>query len=417
MCAVKDPVVSSKTVEAVTSAGLYNPLYYAMVGWPSLLTSSNVGIYGMRIVSAIIVSLFLACAFGMIAMLRRPTLPLIGFATAVTPMVLFLDGNVNPNSLEIAATLTTFVGVLSVVREPARELLAARAAIIFVSAAIAANMRGLSPLWVAVAVLAPLILESRAGLAGLLRTRPIRFAIGGTAVACIAAVAWLLGSNSLGTAPLTAAPGAPAPGVGTSHIAGFAWNLGSTFFYGQQEVGEFGWLDTQSPLFTYFVWSVLVGALALGAIVLLRRRALTFAGALVVALLLLPPTLQGIYITTGGLIWQGRYILPIFVCAMVGIGAVLSDVAPIPNSARRRLSGVVLGLWAAGQFLSFATTLKRYAVGAKATWPAILHPVWSPPGGVPFTLVTFFVVVIAAALGMWWLIARHSVENDLASAS
>jgi len=406
-CAAEDPVQASKPVKALTSAGLYNPLYYAMVGWPSLLTSSDAGIYGMRIVSAVIVGLFLAVAFGMIASWRRRTLPLLGFAAALTPMVLFLAGNVNPNSLEVAATLTAFTGVLSIIREPAPDLLPLRAGIVFVSASIAVNMRGLSTLWVAVAVLAPLVLASRSELLGLLKTRSIRVAIAGTAVACIAAIAWLLGSNSLGAAPLGSTSAGGAPGVGTSHIAGFLWNLGSTFFYGAQVVGLFGWLDTPSPAFTYFVWSLLVGALAVFAIVLLRGRAIIFTALLGGALVLLPPIVQGVYITTGGLIWQGRYILPVFVCAMVGIGAVLSEVLSLPRIARSRLPGIVLGLWAAAQFVAFATTLKRYAVGERASWPSIFHPVWSPPGGVPVAIGLYFVVLVVASAALWRLASSH----------
>jgi hypothetical protein len=413
-CGGHDASSGSKLVSAVTSAGLYNPLYYAVVGWPSRFFSSDGGIYAMRIVSDVVVTFFFALCFGMIALWRRSTLPLIGLATALTPMTIFLAANVNPNSLEIAATIAAFVGMLSLIREPRSDLVVLRAVIVFVSASVAANMRGLSLLWVAVAILVPLVLGNGAQLRALLRTRAIRGAIAGTAVLCVAAAAWLLSTNSLGQAPLTASAGVGAPGVGTPHLEGFAWNLGSTFYYGEQVVGLFGWLDTPSPIFVYFVWSLLVGALVVLGAILLCGRAFIFSGLLAAALLLFPPILQGIYITTGGIIWQGRYILPIFVCAMVGIAACLSDVLVLSSRVSARLIPLIAALWAAAQFFAFATTLKRYAVGAKLGWPAIFNPAWSPPGGLDATMIAFGLIVAASAVGMVVWARRRQVAESLA---
>jgi Predicted membrane protein (DUF2142) len=407
-CTAADPKSPTALVSAVTSAGLYNPVFYALVGWPSLVFSGTSAIYAMRIVSDLIAALFLALAFGMIALWRRPTIALIGFAAAVTPMVLFLDGAVNPNSVEISATLAAFVAVLSIVREPGRDWLALRAAIVFAGAAIAANMRGLSLIWVAVAVLTPLLLVPRARIGELLKTRAIRLAILGTAVACLGAAIWVFGTNSLGIGQSGSTIANGAPGVGTSHLAGFAWNLGSTFFYAQQVVGVFGWLDTAAPPAVYFVWSILVGGVLIAGLVALRGRALRFSVVLIALVVLLPPILQGYYITTGGIIWQGRYILPVFVCVLVGVAACLGDVVALPRPIERRLVIIVLIAWSAAQVLAFATTLKRYAVGSKPGWPAMLHPVWSPPGGVDVIVVAFIVVAAATAVSAWALVSRRS---------
>jgi hypothetical protein len=410
-CAPDDSTSSSTLVEAVTPAGLYNPVFYALVGWPSVVFSNVTGIYAMRIVGDLIATLFLALSFGMIAQWRRPTLPIIGLVVAVTPMVVFLNGTVNPNSVEIAATLTAFVGMLSIVREPAPELLPLRSALVFAGAAIAANMRGLSLIWVAIAVLVPLVLASRQTIAELLRTRSIRFAIIGTAIACAGAAAWVLGTNSLGIGQSAATVASSAPGVGTSHIAGFTFNLGETFFYGQQLVGVFGWLDTPAPTAVYFVWSVFVGGIVALGLILLRGRALVFSIVLVVALILLPSILQGIYITTGGVIWQGRYILPVFVCVTVGIMAALADVLDLAPVVRRRLLVLVLVGWSASQFLSFVTTLKRYAVGAKPGWAAMLHPAWSPPGGVDATIAVYAILLVGTSVALWLVVGRRQLRE------
>ena len=49
--------------DSATSHMNYFPLYYAAVGWPSLIFSGDAAIYGMRIASAVITALMLAAAF------------------------------------------------------------------------------------------------------------------------------------------------------------------------------------------------------------------------------------------------------------------------------------------------------------------------------------------------------------------
>jgi hypothetical protein len=409
-CVAPDAVPQTRQIVVYASAGRYNPLYYAAVGWPSVFFSTNAGIYAMRVVSGVLVSLFLALSFALILGWRRRLLPLLGLVIAATPMVLFLSGMVNPNSLEITATLAAFVGMLTIVREPAPELLGRRAAIVFVAAAVAANMRGLSLLWIAVALLAPLILITKDRLFDLLRTRSIRLLIVGCAVAFAAAAAWMVIANPLGAGD-PGATGTLAPqGLGTSHVLGFLWTLFSTFFYGQQMVGQFGWLETPAPASVYFLWSGLIGGIILTAFVVLRRRALLLTAALVGALLLLPPLIQGIYVTSGGVIWQGRYILPVFVCTVVGVAAVLSDRVALSERTSRRAFALVIGAIAIAQFLAFATTLKRYAVGMKPEWPAMLHPTWSPPGGVVLVLAVFGVALLFGAV----LLVLHNRQGPRA---
>jgi hypothetical protein len=393
-CIPKVPGDGSIVVDAVTSAGLYNPVYYALVGWPSLVLHDDKGIFAMRAASAIVTTLFLALSFALLSRWRNRALPAVGFLAAVTPMVLFLAGSVNPNSLEIAATLAAFVAMLSIVRdEPVPLRLSA--SILLVAAAVAANMRGLSLLWLALALLAPLALTGRTRLGYLLRRRAVQIAIAGTALAVAAAAVWLVASNSLGAGndslPST-------PGIGTPPLFGFAWTLFSTFDYAQGIVGIFGWLDTPAPAFVYFVWALIGGGLVGLALVLLRGRALALALILTGAVLLLPPVLQGIYIQRGGIIWQGRYILPLFVCAVLTAAALLSDRVVLSRRDASCLLIGVVGLWGFAQFQSFATALRRYAVGYGAGWLDLRNPEWTPPGGVFTVLVGFGLVVVATGL-------------------
>jgi hypothetical protein len=406
-CSLDVPGDPAELVDSTTTAGLYNPLYYTMVGWPSLIFGDEVGIYAMRILSGLISSALIAIAFALVSLWRRPTIPSLGMAVALTPMVLFLNGTVNPNTLEIAAILTTFVSMLTVIRDPDALRIGPLAWIVFASAAIAANSRGLSLLWLVIAIAAPFLLVTGEQFRKLLASRAVRLAVIGVAAAVVFAGIWLLSTNSLGAA--IDKPDSPfaAPAVGTSGLFGFVWTLFATFEYAQGMIGIFGWLDTPAPPFVFFVWSALSGALFLAGLVLLRGRVFILTVSLLVAVLLLPPILQGIYIQGGGIIWQGRYILPVFVCAVVAIACLLSERLTLSRTTLVRLVAIVTGLWAFAQLQSFATALRRYAVGLDASWLDLLDPRWAPPGGIWVSLVGFGAVLLASVLAAVVLSARR----------
>ncbi|MCW4385022.1 DUF2142 domain-containing protein [Salinibacterium sp. SYSU T00001] len=407
-CAEPAPEPSDAIVPGSTTAGLYNPLYYALVGWPSLLLDDSSGIYGMRIASALLVSGFLALAVGLVCTWRRRLLPLIGLAVAATPMVLFLGGTVNPNALEITATLAAFAGMLTIIRERERPL-APLAGVVLAGAAVAANMRGLSVLWLVVAILAPLVLASGHQIVELLRRRPIQVAIAGSALAVLAAAIWLFSTNSLGAAvndPLTETI---APGVGAPWYYGAWWTFQATLEHLQSAVGIFGWLDAPAPLFVFAVWIALAGGLLLLGALLLRGRHLVFAFLLVASTVALPPLVQAAYISGGGLIWQGRYILPVFVCAALGVATVLSDVLRPTPGVTVRATILVVSLWSVAQVHAFATAIRRYAVGLDASWADLVTAAeWVPPGGLLLSLGGMVVVSAALVAGAVVAVRRFS---------
>jgi hypothetical protein len=386
-------------VQTETTAGLYNPVYYLIVGWPTLIFHDSSGIVAMRLVSALASSLFLAAAFAMIAGWRRRALPLVALVIAVTPMVLFLNGTVNPNALEITAVLAAFVGVLSTIVDPRPDRLGRRALMVMIASAIAANTRGLSPAWLLIALLAPLLLADRSRLRSLVGDARVRVVGAVIAVTALGAVAWTVLSGSL----------AAAPGGGTSVWAlpdatpldGFLLTTERTFDYTANMVGLFGWVDTPAPKSVYLLWAALTGGLLLASAVVLRGRALVFVAALSVGLVVLPGVFQAGYVRSGGLIWQGRYALPLFVCLMVACGAALSQRLPAATDASRallrRLAIVTITLWSIAQLFAFLTALRRYTVGLGGGWLEMLqNPSWAPDSGVVPLVVAF--TISAAAI-------------------
>ena len=408
-CAPPETGSADGLVFSTTSAGLYNPTYYLLVGWPTLLFDDNTGIYAVRIVSGILSSLFLAIAVMMISTWRRRTLPIAGLAIAATPMVFFLNGVVNPNSLEASATLGALVGVLSIVLHPQRSRVIERSVVVLISAAIAVNTRGISPLWVGIAVLVPFVLVPWSQTRTITRSAPVRIAVIGIAVATVAAFVWIALSNSLGAGLTGPDKTALEPGVGISPIHGFVQIFAGTFDYGQGLVGIFGWLDTPAPAAVFFVWSLFIGALVLAAVTFLKGRPLVFVLIITGGLVLFPAIIQALYVTGGGIIWQGRYALALYVCLAVGIAAVLANRMPqFDQSVGNRFIGLVLAAWFAGQVYAFITALKRYSVGAAgaegASWPRVfLNPEWNPPGGTVYITILSIVVFATGAVLLSWL--------------
>ncbi|WP_165906080.1 DUF2142 domain-containing protein [Agromyces badenianii] len=395
-CQVEIGGDTSGLVDSTTTAGLYNPVYYGLIGWPTLFIGDVSGVYVMRIVSAVLASLFLAFAACVAFTLRRRSTPLAALAIGSPPMLFFLSGAVNPNAVETTATIAAFAAMMAIVRQPDRTLLPERSLILMASAAVAVNTRAVSPLWVLIALVIPLVLAGWPRVRELARSRWVQASIVVVAVATGFAVFWTVHSATL--------PGQRLenfqeyPGAGTSPVSGFIHMVRELLGYSQAMVGNFGWLDTPAPLVVYFIWAVLSGALIFGAISILRGRSLVAAIALIAAFVVVPAAIQGVYVTNGGYIWQGRYNLALFAILCYGLGQLIAERLSESNTQlkRRALALVWVG-WAYAQLVCFAIALQRYAVGADGTWGQVIRdPDWTAPGG----NLTWLILATAAIFGI-----------------
>lgn len=249
--------------------------------------------------------------------------------------------------------------------------------------------------WVLLAIAFPLLLLTWRSVLNLFRQRAVIISVIVVAIAALFALGWLFGSSSL-FAGLSSDKPSSIPFVGASAFTGFWLTFTGTFDYGYQMVGFFGWLDTPTIDLVYFVWSVFIGTVVLAGFVVLRGRYLVVGILLMAAFLFVPPLVQAVYITGGGLIWQGRYSLPAFLCMMIGVMALIANQLDVPLSANlaKRLSLVILLAWGLCQAVSFGTTLQRYAVGLEGTWrDTFLAPQWNAPLG-NFVLVCAYVLAL-----------------------
>jgi len=101
-------------VEIPTTVQKYPPVYYSLVGLPSLTSSGTPAVYGMRAVSAFLVAGLMAMGLAIASPTRRSWLALAA-VVAFTPTAAHLGGSINPSGFEIAASLALGIGLLGLV--------------------------------------------------------------------------------------------------------------------------------------------------------------------------------------------------------------------------------------------------------------------------------------------------------------
>jgi hypothetical protein len=394
----------NELVDARTSAANYNPVYYAIIGVPSLITSGVSSVYGMRLINAFLSCLLLASAFSALARLQRHKWAALALTGAVTPMVLFLNGAVNPNALEYAAAAALLANlVLLLENAHLPKIYPSCILVITAAACLLANAKALSLLWLALMVITAGLLGTWSQIQRVIRS-PWTWG-GGAAIglSCAFALFWIVGHDSLSSDSFEAA--------GFSALAGAEIMLDRTFDYATGYVGQFGWLEIPAPMAAHILWLGIATALVMSAVVLTRGRTRYAVLFLLVALLLLPPLLQAQAMGTIGIVWQGRYMLAVFVPLLIvaGIGLDRKDSRGFSPGTAQILKSIAV-LLAVVHFWTFMLTLRRYVTGLSIDrrWAdMVLEPVWQPPGGV-FVCVALYLIVLMLAL----VLTRRAISSQ-----
>ncbi|WP_353828601.1 DUF2142 domain-containing protein [Agromyces sp. SYSU T0242] len=382
-----------------TWTGAYNPVYYALVGWPSLLFGGAAGLIAMRIVSALIGAAFVGVAFQLAVAGRRDAWMPLGVAFAGLPLGVYLMAGVNPSGFEVAASVALWVGVLrlfeSHVPGDPPAIAYSRTylwVVVTISSAALVTARALGPLWLVVIVSLSALTVGWAPVRRLFATARSWIWLAVIAAVGVFSLAWTLLGGSLSS---QARPG-DAPLVGDTPLAGAVYMLRLTTEYFQQSVGMFGWFDAELP--PWSVWAVVavVGALLFLAFASLERRAALVVVAAVVACVVVPILVQARSVSQTGIIWQGRYGLFLYLGALILVAWLLSRGAERVRFLSARYTWGAAVLMAAFGAHAYLFVMYRYVVGLDDSITAMwLDPEWQPPGGWPL-LVTLYALVSAA---------------------
>lgn len=368
----------------LTQVGRYPPAYYALVGIPARWFPSGSGVHVMRLVSAAAVAALLASAFASLRHAEEGPSLLLGLTVAVTPMLVFLGGSVNPSGVEIAAAVgfwTALTGLLLGHREGSTAGFAARAAVAGSALLLA---RQLGPLLAALILVVLAVAAGRERLATVARRPEARRAAAVLGAAALVAVAWIVARHTLGGI------GGTPPPTALSLRQVVQTSLGRTGRNVLQMIGTFGWSDTPAPLLTYYVWFACLGFLVVAALARAGRReaaALVLLVALVVAV---PVALESSRARAIGFAWLGRYTLPLAVGVPILAARLSIDLLA---TVGRRLLPLFAAAVAVGHVLAFVWALERYTGGFGAAGG------WAPPGTAPVLVLAF--AAAAVAYGRW----------------
>ncbi|WP_162599757.1 DUF2142 domain-containing protein [Nocardioides solisilvae] len=389
-CVTMPDPEKTEEVDYYNPAGRYIPSYYLAVGVPSAWAPLKYTWYAQNFLAAAYASLFVGMAAAAALTARRRGVALAGVLVACSPMVVWLGGLANPNSLEIAAATAMGACTLVFLREPDSWLGRAMFARAMVAAAVMVLVRLIAPVWVGVWFLVFAILAGGVVWRALRQRRNLAW-MGVPVLATAVSALWTFtsGVDDVGKVPA------------------FDYSWGERLVLSRQRndpdtiyemVGWFGWLDAPLDIrvLELYLWPAL--AVVVLAAAFLRSRevlALIFLG---VCTYVVPIVLQAANWNTGGQWWQGRYTLPLMVLLPITalwLAAEKVDLADRLSPARklRWMLPLLLLPLAVVHLVAFQTHLRRN-VNAGRGDSAFDGP-WEPPVNAETWMVGYLVLVVA----------------------
>ncbi|MBI9114780.1 DUF2142 domain-containing protein [Sanguibacter suaedae] len=362
-----------------TSAINYNPLYYALVGWPVLLPDGEHTVYAMRLVSALLSSALLAFAVAVVAGTRLRTWVGLAILLCVTPTVVNLLGSVNPQSVEVTGAVLLWVSLLALLRSPDPSARTIRLLGVVVGAVFVANARGLGPMLVVVILVACILSAPLRRTVDLVTDRRTWWALGASILACALGTLWILGADSLPSG---------SGDVGIPLRDNIMKTLGLTSAYVEQLFVALGWLDVGAPQ-----WVIYLFVTCAGVLVVLGWAAGTARDRCVVAIVAagtfaMPVVIHAVQADKIGFFWQGRYVLPVAIgVLLLSAVAVSGKDHALPRWLTLNVIATVGTILVTVQTITFYVNLHRYAAGFDGGWVLAEPLSWTPVPALVLTVL------------------------------
>jgi len=412
-CSTQWPTTQSPEM-VVNYVSHYPPEYYAFVGTASLFSTGTHSIYSMRVLSDVLSALALASAVYALAAFGRRRSMIFGLLLSLTPMAYFLSSVINPSGFEISMAVALWTSLLVIALDHQEHVPRSLIAMATVQAVVFELIRGLSTLWLAVALATAVLMVRPRSLTALVRRMEVRASAIVTGLGAVCAAIWVLREGTLFVLPV---------GIKVPPHESFTGDLRQTLhhvpLWAKEFIGLLGWLDTSLPHFVYLTWGLLIGLVLVAGLIFAnwrQRGALVFIGA---AAFWLPLFLIAHQANSIGLVWQARDGMPLLVGVTL-LGAALCVPARSHSLLTKCLLGVAIVAVSALDVVAFYTNLRRYAVGENGDPQFFWHPsAWSPPLGSETSLVICALAfTLVAALFVTWLCsgAMKSEVNQSASA-
>ncbi len=390
-----------------TQFGTYNPVYYALTGWPTLFLDGRPALYAIRLVSAALVSATFGAAVALAATRRQGRALAAGIVASTPPTAMLLAGSINVNALEIGAAVLVWTGFLLLMRDDSASAVRTRLTTTVTTVGIVLLLvsRLLSPLWLLAILGTVLIATGRWSRLWALIRRSRYFQAHLAIVA--ASVGYALWWTVTHPAEFIAVAGPV-----SSLRQGLAETAKTLMFdFWERTLPEaIAVIDMQSlRIYAAQVVFVLVwGGLLVTALLVTRYRRTRAGLLLLVAFSLVVPAVLEAFMWSGSG-WQGRYSLPVLIgVGIVSTEVILSRAGRNPAAATVAYRGVVWAtiVTAVTHLFVFTVNYQRFAAGWGQTWNPLDFR-WNAPGG-PWP----WFLALTAGLVVLVMVVRQAARGD-----
>lgn len=291
-------------------------------------------------------------------------------------MVFFLGGSTNVNGVEAAgAGAVAAIALLLVRTKMSNRQLWIWSILLGLSVIGVTSGRTVALLWVVIAAIVALIVARPAKLLELVRKPAIWVGLAIIVVAVLWVVVWFKFISITAVDPRGFDPDRD-PGLKLL----LSIMVEYTFNWWGPWIGQFGWLEVNAPIGVQIIWQGAIAALLFSAFVMTRGRARVATIFIALAVFIVPIALQGSLWIEVGWIWQGRYMLPVYLILMVTIGVALDmSTAPGPSKLQVRFIRAAVVLLALCHIITFVFVLRRFIVATQNWLSMFTHPEWQPP--------------------------------------
>jgi Predicted membrane protein (DUF2142) len=381
-----------------SGAGRYHPLFYAVIGAPSLPFHGATALYVMRFATALLAAAFVWLAIRAASTWARTRWPYVAIAVSCTPVVIYSSSIAAPNGVEIMAAMAlwmSLIGLLLAHPEDVRRI----ATYAGISGATLATLRPLGPLW-CLLVLGAVLVAVRVDpgrIRGLLRRPAVRLGAALVAVSALQSTVWVMAVGALKVGVVATQHTSLEHRLAVSALQLPAWVL--------QTIAAFPLRNQATHTAVYACYVLLFGVVVASGLRFGTLRSRASIALIATTMLVLPYVTTVKSIDQFGAAWQGRYGLP------VAIGMVVLACVALDRS-RRDLRGptqlALFLLFVAAQTFAPAHTLLREIRDS----PQVDSGSWVQP-----SLLLTVAAAAAFATLMWWGAFAHDRPSSREHAS
>lgn len=336
-------------IEIRNAVANYPPLYYALVGWPTLFLHGATAWYAMRALTSIICAILATIMVWAVQTTFSGKAGFIALA-ALTPVTMTYFGAVNPQGVEILAAGALAATIFTIAY---RKVTFYQLMLVSILLFVLVCARPAAILWAFLIVVATIILCPFDKIREVFSIRHwwIPLSIGTCGV--IFQLAWTLINKERITLL-----GTPQPNMTFQQMLSIMLE-NTPKWYVHQIFGLWGWSDNPLPTFLWVSAAVLFTVFLVGAIILGTTRERISLVSLLVAIPCTAVAIQYMQLHSAGIIWAARYSLPLLLAACIQ--------ATINYSHRNK--GIhIISILALSEYIillgvSAYCAVQRYAVG------------------------------------------------------